>query len=106
MNHSDPPNKTPETPTDHATETDKGMTAWKVVPTVFPTSPPIGETLESFWSCGPSFAQVETDVAPPERPLALLERLGPSPFQRGGFPVIGFLATTYEKVSRYALERD
>ena len=36
---------------------------------------------------------------------AALEQLGPSPFARGGFPLIGFLATTYDKVGRYALER-
>jgi hypothetical protein len=28
-----------------------------------------------------------------------LERLGPSPFPRSGFPFIGFLATLYDQVS-------
>lgn len=30
----------------------------------------------------------------------ILKRLGPSPFERGGFPLVGFLATVYEKVGR------
>ncbi len=58
-----------------------------------------------FWSCGAGFDSVQPHVQPPEAPLALLEKLGPSPFERGGFPLIGFLATTYEKVSRFALEK-
>lgn len=60
---------------------------------------------DQFWSVGPEFGSVTVSVVPPESPLALLERLGPSPFERGGFPVVGFLATTYDKVSRYALTR-
>ena len=64
-------------------------------------------TLESeidrFWEAGPELDTIEIDVAPPEQPLELLEQLGPSPFERGSFPLIGFLATTYDKVSRYAL---
>lgn len=58
-----------------------------------------------FWTCGTGFDTVQPQVTPPEAPLALLEKLGPSPFERGGFPLIGFLATTYEKVSRFALEK-
>ncbi len=77
----------------------------KVVPTLYPTSPAVEEVLERFWDAGPELDSVEVHIDPPDRPLALLERLGPSPFERGGFPVIGFLATTYDKVSRYARER-
>ena len=58
-----------------------------------------------FFSVGPGFDEIEVRVEPPEKPLELLGKLGPSPFERGGFPVIGFLATTYDKVSRFALER-
>jgi len=61
---------------------------------------------EDFWSCGAGFADATVSIAAPDRTLALLEKLGPSPFERGGFPVIGFLATTYDKVTRYALEGD
>ena len=77
----------------------------KIVPTIYPTSPPIEELIDWFWDNGVEFDSVRIDIAPPETPLALLEELGPSPFERGGFPVIGFLATTYDKVSRFALER-
>ncbi len=68
-------------------------------------SPPLEESLAGFWETGPEFESIQIRTEPPERPLALLEQLGPSPFERGGFPVVGFLATTYDKVSRYALER-
>jgi len=79
--------------------------ALKVVPTIYPTSPPIDQEIDRFWDVGPGFESVEIRIELPERSLALLEKLGPSPFERGGFPVIGFLATTYDKVGRYALER-
>ncbi|MBI4719160.1 MAG: hypothetical protein HY763_15275 [Planctomycetes bacterium] len=77
----------------------------KIVPTIYPTSPPVEEQLDSFWEAGPELASVAAQIGPPATPLALLEMLGPSPFERGGFPLIGFLATTYDKVSRYALGR-
>ena len=35
----------------------------------------------------------------------ILKKLGPSPFERGGFPLVGFLATVYEKVGRDARAR-
>ncbi len=76
-----------------------------IVPTIYPTSPPIEELIDRFWESDPEFEPVEIRLEPSERPLALLEKLGPSPFERGGFPLIGFLATTYEKVGRYALQR-
>lgn len=79
--------------------------ALKIVPTIYPTSPPIDTMLDRFWQAGAELERVITHVKPPDKPLALLEQLGPSPFPRGGFPLIGFLATTYDKVGRYALER-
>jgi hypothetical protein len=77
----------------------------KIVPTIYPTSPPVESQLERFWQSGPELEKVSIRVGPPDKPLVLLEQLGPSPFARGGFPLIGFLATTYDKVGRYALER-
>ncbi len=77
----------------------------KIVPTIYQTSPPVEEVLDGFWDTGADFESVQIRISAPDRPLALLERLGPSPFEQGGFPVVGFLATTYEKVTRYALER-
>lgn len=91
MNHPHQENHTPSSP--------------GIIPTVYPTSPPLEECLDSFWETGPEFETVQITIEPPETPLALLEALGPSPFERDGFPLIGFLATTYDKVSRYALER-
>jgi hypothetical protein len=67
---------------------------------------PIEAEPARFWVCGSEFDSVEIDIARPDEPLAILEELGPSPFERGGFPVIGFLATTYETVTRYAVERE
>jgi len=61
--------------------------------------------LQRFWQLDPRIAEMEFPIEPPQRPLELLEKLGPSPFERGTFPLIGFLATTYDKVSRYALGR-
>ena len=77
----------------------------KTVPTIYPTSPPVEEVIDRFWESGPELDTVEVRIEPPETPLALLDQLGPSPFPRGGFPLVGFLATTYDKVSRYALAR-
>ncbi len=61
--------------------------------------------LTRFWGDRESIDLLETRIEKQEKPLAILERLGPSPFERGGFPLIGFLATAYEKVSRFAHER-
>ncbi len=74
-------------------------------PTVFPASPKLDDCVDRFWDVGPEFDDVVVRVEPVERSLAILERLGPSPFERGGFPLIGFLATTYDKLSRYAVRR-
>jgi len=68
-------------------------------------SPPVEDLLGIFWDMGSEFDQIEISITPPEHPLEILEKLGPSPFERGVFPLIGFLATTYDKVSRYALSR-
>ncbi len=77
----------------------------RIIPTIYPTSAPVDELIDRFWMTGPEFESVRVRIEPPENPLELLERLGPSPFERGGFPLIGFLATTYDKVSRYTLDR-
>jgi len=69
--------------------------------TLYPPSPPLEDQLEHFWDLGDEFPTATTSLEPPQTSLALLEELGPSPFERGRFPLIGFLATTYEKVSRF-----
>lgn len=43
-------------------------------------------------------------VPPPELPPdvpSALERLGPSPFPKSGFPFLGFLATVYDHVATH-----
>ena len=77
-----------------------------IAPGVYPPSPPLDEQVDRFWEVGPEFDAIDVRITPPDEPLALLEQLGTSPFERGEFPLIGFLATTYDKVSRYALERE
>jgi hypothetical protein len=42
----------------------------------------------------------EAPDVPAEVPPAL-ERLGPSPFPRSGFPFLGFLATVYDHVASH-----
>lgn len=39
---------------------------------------------------------------PPGDDMPVLKLLGPLPFPRGGFPVMGFLATLYDHVAEYA----
>jgi hypothetical protein len=54
----------------------------------------------TFWSAGARLADM---VARPEAPSSpVLPRLGPPPFPRGGFPLLGFLATVYEHVAQSA----
>lgn len=36
-----------------------------------------------------------------EQARSALERLGPPPFRKSGFPMMGFLATLYEHVSQH-----
>ncbi|MDX2114477.1 MAG: hypothetical protein SFZ24_02490 [Planctomycetota bacterium] len=67
-------------------------------------SPPLETVLEEFWDAGPGLEEVETPIRPPEVPLALLRRLGPSPFPESRFPLVGLLATCYETMSRAAVE--
>lgn len=65
--------------------------------------PALEQCVESFWAAGPSLEDVDTTPRPPSVPHALLRRLGPSPFPKGGFPLIGLLASVYDTVSAAAL---
>jgi hypothetical protein len=51
---------------------------------------------ESFWH--PTAKIQEPPALPPETASAL-ERLGPTPFAKSGFPFLGFLATVYDHVA-------
>ncbi len=77
---------------------------FKTVLTGYPTSPPVEEVIDRFWDAGPEFDRVQVEIEPPQSPLELLTRLGSSPFERGRFPLIGFLATTYDNVARSTIQ--
>lgn len=77
----------------------------RVPPTTHAAAPPVEEQLDHFWELGAPLNDIAVEVAPAEKPLEILEKLGSSPFDRKEFPLIGFLATTYDKVSRFALDR-
>jgi len=53
---------------------------------------------EDFWQ--PADEVPEAPVLPAQTPSAL-ERLGPSPFPKSGFPFLGFLATVYDQVATH-----
>lgn len=56
-----------------------------------------------FWSAGVDLAGLESLPALDKAPA--LQRLGPLPFPRGGFPLMGFLATVYEHVANHVGRR-
>ena len=91
---------------DNEAQTSNSTPPAGIVSGVYPPSPSLDEQIDRFWQVGPEFDAIEVRIEPPDKPLALLEQLGTSPFVRGEFPLIGFLATTYDKVGRYALERE
>jgi uncharacterized Zn finger protein len=63
------------------------------------TSAPLESTLSSFWSMGPSLADLDLPVVHPEVPHPLLRRMGAPPFTGAKFPLVGLLATCYEVVT-------
>jgi hypothetical protein len=50
--------------------------------------------------CDPAEELLEAPEIPADLPPAL-ERLGPSPFPKSGFPFLGFLATVYDHVASH-----
>jgi hypothetical protein len=50
---------------------------------------------EAFFRAGP---EIDILDAPAPEMTPILERLGPAPFKKPGFPVLGFLTTVYEHV--------
>jgi len=53
-----------------------------------------------FWSVRPDFAELGDPATSPR--AGVLERLGPPPFPKTGFPFVGFLATIYDHVAAHA----
>lgn len=66
-------------------------------PTPSPNLPPDPAT---FWNGKTDLAELppfpDSDATP------VLKKLGPLPFPRGNFPIVGFLATLYDHVSAHA----
>lgn len=52
-----------------------------------------------FWAYRPDFESIE--LVDPSSQAPVLERIGPPPFPRTGFPFFGFLATVYEHVTQH-----
>jgi uncharacterized Zn finger protein len=63
------------------------------------SSPPLDQSLASFYEAGDQLATLETPIAPPPVSHPLLRRLGPSPFLSAPFPLVGLLASCYETIS-------
>ena len=63
------------------------------------------ECLDAFWSPAVPLDELPGIPPAPDEPYEILKRLGPSPFAGSNFPLIGFFASAYERVSRFARER-
>ena len=70
------------------------------------SSPPLEDSIESFWEVGDALASLDTPIQSPAVNCVLLRRLGPSPFIDGQFPLIGLMATCYQLISEAAIEAD
>lgn len=69
-------------------------------------SPPLDESLGSFWEVGSQLRELDTPIEPPPVNCVLLRRLGPSPFPEGRFPLIGLMATCYQLIGEAAVRED
>ena len=67
------------------------------------SSPPLEDSLETFWEVGSELDELDTPIAPPAVNCVLLRRLGPSPFVDGSFPLIGLMATCYHLIGEAAM---
>ena len=64
-----------------------------------PWPPGLPVDADKFWSAGGALSSLAELPRLDDTPA--LKRLGPLPFPRGGFPLMGFLATVYENVVRH-----
>jgi hypothetical protein len=62
-------------------------------------APPLPANARDFYRAGPD---LDALAPTPEPAQHVLEQLGPPPFRKSNFPVLGFLATFYEHVSEHA----
>ena len=65
-----------------------------------PPSPPpeLTSDPEAFFRAGPD-VDLLMSVPPPSDQKHILEQLGPPPFRKTAFPMMGFLASVYEHVA-------
>lgn len=92
-------------PTGAASEPGAARRDYSIYHQLHADPPPLEDCLDTFWSAGTPLQDLP-DVRPAvAEPYEILKRLGPSPFEGGGFPLIGFFATAYERVSRFARQR-
>lgn len=70
------------------------------------SSPPLDESIGSFWEVGDELRELDTPIEPPPVNCVLLRRLGPSPFVEGRFPLIGLMATCYQLIGEAAVRED
>lgn len=66
-------------------------------------SKPLEACADSFWVGEGSIEALDLPIGPPEVSHPLLRRMGPSPFAKAKFPIVGLLATCYDLVSRDAI---
>lgn len=69
-----------------------------------PGAAPLETCVGRFWQVGAGIEQVDTTPRASRVRHAILRRLGPSPWGKGGFPLIGLLASCYESIAGSALE--
>lgn len=69
-------------------------------------SPPLDDSIDSFWEVGRELRDLDTPIEPPTVNCVLLRRLGPSPFPEGRFPLIGLMATCYQLIGEAAVRAD
>ncbi len=65
--------------------------------------PAFDQNLDHFWETPQPLDAIEIPIEPPPVSHPLLRRLGPSPFQNAAFPLVGLLASCYERISEDAL---
>lgn len=70
------------------------------------SSPPLEDSIGSFWEVGPELEELDTPIAPPAVNCVLLRRLGPSPFMDSNFPLIGLMATCYQLIGEAAINAE
>jgi hypothetical protein len=60
---------------------------------------------QSFFRAGGD-VELLNSVAPPQPAQHVLEQLGPPPFRKTSFPMMGFLASMYEQVAAHVSGRE